>query len=860
MATGILARHEWSLLASVVLLVVLNPAIAIVRWCIPTAIPTSRPTFVADCTTMLQQQLGPGYACVAGGSPVTCTEMVAKNAADFVNLGGDDLYTAGTQYNLVPYVAENYEGLADSTSYYAVAFVNASFCTPGVTLESLRGKRMCSTGYRKTAGWAVPVGTLLQAGVMQPVKTQQDVRVDAQSVAGFFSGGVCAPRITPDGPRLGISGPAYYDGLCTICEANCTEQSPYSDYLGAMRCFLDGAGDVAFVKHTTYNDYMAAHIAEEALRGITEDNEDEAEEAMEEAQEDALRLLCPNGGCAGRDDYLTCNWARVAGRALMGRPGYVGELLAAVNKIAEGGATANSSFLIAARDFGGVQGFPFQKSAVMLKRVPSVFTTFFGPSLPLYQQLRALEDNAVRFCTVSTEEQAMCQRVVAVMNTLNLGFTWGCFQAAGEDQCIAAISHGDATLRAFDSGEAYKAYEDYNLKVIAAEDYGSGTSEYYAVAVVNSEMCAAGNRVNLASLQGKRACFTGYKRSAGWRVPIGFMLGAGIIPMKANNASVANDAESAAAFFSKLCAGRVGDNGPVRTPDNQGALWPPLCTACKQNCTTSDAYYDYAGVLRCLVEGAGDVAFTKHTIVPQFAADGLTPAPWSADRTADSFRLMCPGGGCAPVNQAYKCNLAILPSHAVMVRSDYPATPALKAALITASRTPAFADLVFNPANNPKDLVFKSSTQSLVAINDDTKAFLGAILPQFTALDKVNALDSDGDGDGNEDDMPGAVGVSDADGDIDSDGDDGGHNLSGGDIAGIVIGCVVGGALIPSVVAYLIVQYKYRGYVKREATVDGVAAPAVIVNGVLEKGSETAGFWAGKTSDLEVSLGGNGKV
>jgi hypothetical protein len=44
----------------------------------------------------------------------------------------------------------------------------------------------------------------------------------------------------------------------------------------------------------------------------------------------------------------------------------------------------------------------------------------------------------------------------------------------------------------------------------------------------------------------------------------------------------------------------------------------------------TDPYADYEGSLRCLMEGAGDVAFTKHTTALEVASDGTTPQTWSS--------------------------------------------------------------------------------------------------------------------------------------------------------------------------------------------------------------------------------------
>jgi len=143
-----------------------------------------------------------------------------------------------------------------SGSYYAVAVVNKASCP--LSLPDLKGKSACHTGYRKTAGWFMPFGTLYSEGLLDEFSVSIDnVQDDAELMSQFFSG-VCAPRIS-NGPAFDDANkPTYWEPLCTICaNDDCSANSDYYDYSGAFRCLHDGAGEVAFVKHTTVLDYAA---------------------------------------------------------------------------------------------------------------------------------------------------------------------------------------------------------------------------------------------------------------------------------------------------------------------------------------------------------------------------------------------------------------------------------------------------------------------------------------------------------------------------------------------------------------------------------------------------------------------------
>lgn len=115
----------------------------------------------------------------------------------------------------------------------------------------LRGRRSCHTGFGHLSGWIVPIGALIQDQIVEANTCNR-----AQVVVDYFSQGSCAPgsadaRINPNG-----TGVEHLCSQCVgdeqgqhICDLNGGER--FSGEAGALRCLVEGRGDVAFVSHDT---------------------------------------------------------------------------------------------------------------------------------------------------------------------------------------------------------------------------------------------------------------------------------------------------------------------------------------------------------------------------------------------------------------------------------------------------------------------------------------------------------------------------------------------------------------------------------------------------------------------------------
>ncbi|KFM81253.1 Transferrin, partial [Stegodyphus mimosarum] len=271
------------------------------------------------------------------------------------------------------------------------------------------------------------------------------------------------------------------------------------------------------------------------------------------------------------------------------------------------------------------------------------------------------------------------------------------------------LKEGHCDLLVLDGGDVYKGGRYYGLQPIAAELYNGSDATYYAVAVLRSES----DVTKLSQLKDLRSCHTGMGRTAGWVMPVGSLLSKGLLQSN----SGCNRAAAVADFFSSgSCVPGANDTkynpGRVRSDD--------LCRHCvgdeegQHKCArdSRERFSGYAGALRCLAEGRGDVSFIKHTTVLDYT-DGHSDAQWTRDLLSSDFMLLCDHGGTAPVQNYLQCNLGKVPSHHVVIQGGLSEKRRLHLARLLADSSRYFSEdstlyRLFNRGQLP-DLLFKDS-------------------------------------------------------------------------------------------------------------------------------------------------------
>ncbi|XP_059805753.1 serotransferrin-1-like isoform X3 [Hypanus sabinus] len=645
-----------------------------IRWCVISEAEKLK------CNELKNKMKGDSLQCIRRNNVKECLHAIKDSTADAITVDGGDIYEGGllSQGRLKPLAAEQTTG---ETCYYAVAVVKAD---SSFSFKQLAGKKSCHTGLKKSSGWIIPVGTLLN---FYPQRWNREDRVE-KFVSDFFSAS-CVPGADKN----------LFPKLCQLCKSNCqrSHAEPYYDYTGAFNCLKEGAGEVAFVKHTTVpanlkNDY---------------------------------RLLCKDGTRKSIDEYKKCNWARVPAHAVVVRSRStdniknekIWDFLSRAQ--AKYGQNSTADFKLFQSTKYLQKNLMFKDSAEKLVRLPEGmdYLHYLGPNyvsaLKAMRRETSVSDGVkLRWCTIGEAEKSKCDNWATAVD---------CVSGDNAEDCIKQIMFGNADAVTLDGGQIYLA-EKCGLVAVMAEYYdkknhapcskpatAGNPPSYYAVAVVKDRS------LTWSKLKGKKSCHTAVGRTAGWNVPMGTLVEEG----KINACDIYNSS-----YFSASCA-----------PGADKSI-PRLCALCigskdkldtQNKCASNsnERYFSYSGAFRCLVE-AGDVAFVKHTTVPE-NTDGNGVLPWNQKLQSTNYYLLCKNNTVVNINQYKKCHLAKVPAHAVVTRSEKKdevvrllKTEQLKHG-INGTQVSTFA--MFSSGTWGKDLLFKDSTQCLIEItktNDNT--------------------------------------------------------------------------------------------------------------------------------------------
>ncbi|XP_053565775.1 serotransferrin-B [Bombina bombina] len=315
----------------------------------------------------------------------------------------------------------------------------------------------------------------------------------------------------------------------------------------------------------------------------------------------------------------------------------------------------------------------------------------------------------VRWCVKSESENKKCKELANQCKHPDI--TLSCVKKANTDDCFVAIQNGEADAIGLDGGDVYRgSLHPYDLKPIMSEKYDSKTGEetcYHPVVVAKKS-----TTFTIRELKNKKTCHTGVGKTAGWNIPIGWLIKEKFIewprPISIEKAVTE--------LFSFSCA--------------PGAKEPNLCKQCAgigdKKCTRSpdEPYYNYDGAFKCLKDDKGDVAFVKHTTVPV--------------EESKNYELLCPDNTRKPIEDYKKCNFATVPAHAVVTRSIGDKTKDIVEYLQNAEEKQC---KLFS-SEHGKDLLFKDSAIGFLALPSVMDTFLYLSPNYYTSIKALHGVQS----------------------------------------------------------------------------------------------------------------------
>ena len=483
-------------------------------------------------------------------------EALRFGNADIAIMDGGAAWVGWQQYDLQVLAADQ---KSDGRAFYnahawvradsemaAAATDNDSFTDPFALLS---GKTSCHTGWLKSAGMLLPMGYLIGHGYANVVGDPNDVETLRNTIHGFFNENASIPD----------SG------------------TPYYGYSGAVKCLSEGVGDVAFAKDSTVDSYCGSDNA----------TENEA-------------------WCLARDQYVALPaFGQAPSHPVMYNPALMDTAKANAVRDALVGMSSDSA---ASSVLDGVLNTPGLIStttedhlgsySASIGNIPGISAYYNGKFsinasvTPTIDKIRIAYEVKSDYDNIDENPQILADYLAA-----ELGVEVELYNVDSEGAIIEALRFGNADIGFMDGGAAWVGWKEYGLAAMAADQKSDLRTYYNAHAWVraDSEMATAhldgdDSTDPFALLAGKTSCHTGWLKSAGMLLPMGYLIGNGYADVVGDSNDVNSLRDTIHGFFNENAS--IPDSG---TP-----------------------YYGYSGAVKCLSEGVGDVAFAKDSTVDSY--------------------------------------------------------------------------------------------------------------------------------------------------------------------------------------------------------------------------------------------------
>ena len=486
-------------------------------------------------------------------------EALRFGHADIAFMDGGSAWVGWQQYDLGVLASET---KPDGRTWYgARAVVHADSDIAAAHLDSdlytdpfslFQGKTSCHTGWLKSAGMLLPMGYLIGNGYANVIGDPNTVESMRATIYNFFNENASIPEV----------GDTYYS------------------YKGALKCLSENRGDIAFVADTTLDYYCV-------------DRADDNSWCLDESEYVELPLFgrAPGHPVMYNPAEMSDGKADAVRAALVAMEDdeegedILDDIINSPRGIVDVGTTEDhlGTYSAAIRNIPGIQAYYGGKYDVNTSATPTK-----DPIIIAYEVRDTYEN-------IDSNPQILADRL-----SHKLGVTVELYDVASEGAIIEALRFGHADIGFMDGGAAWVGWKEYGLAALAADLKPDGRSWYGAQAYVKADSDIAAAYLDnddqtdpFELFRGKTSCHTGWLKSAGMLLPMGYLIGNGYAEVIGDSDDVSALRDTIYNFF------------------NEDASIPE----------SGDLYYSYEGALRCLSEGRGDIAFIADSTYDFYCVD-----------------------------------------------------------------------------------------------------------------------------------------------------------------------------------------------------------------------------------------------
>jgi len=499
----------------------------------------------------LEEKLNAPVELYAVSSEGASIEALRFGHADIAFMDGGSAWVGWQQYDLGVLASET---KPDGRTWYgARAVVRAGTDMADAHLDDdiytdpfalFQGKTSCHTGWLKSAGMLLPMGYLIGNGYANVVGDPNTVESMRNTIYEYFNEDASIPE----------TGETYYS------------------YKGALRCLSEDRGDIAFVADTTLDYYCV-------------DRSDSNTWCLDETEYVELPIFgrAPGHPVMYNPATMSDEKADIVRKVLVAMEDddagedILDDIINSPSGIVDVGTTEDhlGTYSAAIRNVPGIQAYYGGKYGINTSVQPTK-----DPIVIAYEVRDTYEN-------IDGNPQLLADRL-----SMKLGVSVELYDVSSEGAVIEALRFGHADIGFMDGGSAWVGWKEYGLSALAADLKPDGRSWYGAQAYVKagSDIAEAylddDNSTDPFELfRGKTSCHTGWLKSAGMLLPMGYLIGNGYAEVVGDPDDVASLRSTIFNFF------------------NEDASIPE----------SGDFYYSYDGALRCLSEDRGDIAFIADT-------------------------------------------------------------------------------------------------------------------------------------------------------------------------------------------------------------------------------------------------------